>query len=251
MTVQIIAHRGFSSVRPENTFVSFDHAISSGFNLIELDIHLSRDGIPVVMHDETVDRTSNGSGPIKSKTLDELKQLDVGSWFGDDRSINIEIQRIPTLEEIVLKYGTNAHIFIEIKSEEEELLHKTRAILNKAGLLRQSDGKLEIPGVSMISFNKDQLLRSKNIMPELMHGYLVIYSNLEDLDFCKANDLQGYFPYIGTVNVDLVNIANANGISVGVWGAEMAEDLLPVKDIGLSGVTVDWPDKAHKIFNNG
>ena len=250
MTIQIIAHRGFSSIRPENTFASFDHAISSGFNLIELDIHLSSDGIPVVMHDETVDRTSNGLGLIKSKTLHELKQLDVGSWFSDSKSMDIEIQRIPTLEEIVLKYGTKAHIFIEIKSEEKELLHKTRTILNKAGLLKQSDGKLGVPGVSMISFNKEQLLRSRSIMPELMHGYLVIYSSLEDIDFCKANELQGYFPYIGTVNVDLVNLANENDISVGVWGAEKAEDLLAVKDIGLSGVTVDWPDKAHKIFND-
>ena len=251
MTVQIIAHRGFSSVRPENTFASFDHAINSGFNLIELDIHLSRDGIPVVMHDETVDRTSNGSGPIKSKTLDELKQLDVGSWFGDYRSTDIEIQRIPTLEEIVLKYGTKAHIFIEIKSDEEELLHRTQTILNKAGLLQSNDGKLGVPGVSMISFNKDQLLRSKNIMPELMHGYLVIYSNLEDIDFCIINGLQGYFPHIETVNEDLVSLANGMGISVGVWGAEKAEDLLLVKSIGLSGVTVDWPDKAEKVLNIG
>ena len=103
----------------------------------------------------------------------------------------------------------------------------------------------------MNSFNKDQLLRSKHIMPELMHGYLVICSNLKDIDFCKTNDLQGYFPHIGTVNEDLVSLANGMGISVGVWGSEKAEDLLPVKNIGLSGVTVDWPDKAEKVLNSG
>ena len=88
-------------------------------------------------------------------------------------------------------------------------------------------------------------------MPELMHGYLVIYSNLEDIDFCIINGLQGYFPHIETVNEDLVSLANGMGISVGVWGAEKAEDLLLVKSIGLSGVTVDWPDKAEKVLNIG
>ena len=248
MTVQIIAHRGFSSVRPENTFASFEHAINSGFNLIELDVHLSKDGVPVVMHDVTVDRTSNGSGPIKSKTLDELKQLDAGSWFPKDSDMDFGIQRIPTLEEIISTFRSKAHVFIEIKSEEEDLLFKTRDIIKDYGLLKSNAGNLKIPGVSMISFNKEQLVRSKNIMPELMHGYLVIYSDLEDIQFCVSNSLDGYFPHIGTLSRDLIISANKNNISVGVWGAEKPEDLLPVKDLGLSGVTVDWPDLVEKLL---
>ena len=77
----IIAHRGFSSERPENTISSFDHAFNNGFNLLELDVHLSSDGVLVVMHDEKVDRTTNGTGFLKSMTYKEISQLDAGSWF--------------------------------------------------------------------------------------------------------------------------------------------------------------------------
>ncbi|MCL0105240.1 hypothetical protein M1N90_00580 [Dehalococcoidia bacterium] len=246
--MRIIAHRGFSALRPENTICSFDLAMERGFDLLELDIHLSKDGIPVVMHDESVDRTSDGSGLVKSKTLVELKQLDISSWFEGSEDLNLEVQRIPTLKEIVERYGTKAHIFIEIKSDEEELLIQTRTILKNADLVRPNNGELTVPGVSMISFDKKQLLSSKNIMPELLHGYLVIYSDEEDVNFCAANGIQGYFPHIGTVNVNLVNLAKVKGISVGVWGAETPGDLLAVKDLGLSGVTVDWPDQAQEAL---
>ena len=74
--IEIIAHRGYSAERPENTIASFDLAVNSGFPLIELDTHLTLDKIPVVMHDSDVDRTTNGTGPINSLTLEEIKKLD-------------------------------------------------------------------------------------------------------------------------------------------------------------------------------
>ena len=77
----LIAHRGISCQRPENTFASFDYALELGIPYIELDLHLSSDGIPVVMHDATVDRTTNGSGFISDFTKYKLMQLDAGSWF--------------------------------------------------------------------------------------------------------------------------------------------------------------------------
>ena len=75
----LIAHRGISCQRPENTFASFDYALNLGIPYIELDLHLTSYGIPVVMHDETVDRTTNGSGLISDFTKNQLKQLDAGS----------------------------------------------------------------------------------------------------------------------------------------------------------------------------
>jgi glycerophosphoryl diester phosphodiesterase len=79
----LIAHRGFSSSAPENTIAAFDLAIDEGFDNIELDAHLSADGVPVVIHDDTLDRTTNGSGPVSSLTLAELRDLDAGAWFGN------------------------------------------------------------------------------------------------------------------------------------------------------------------------
>ena len=85
-------------------------------------------------------------------------------------------------------------------------------------------------------------------MPELLHGYLTIYADVEDVNFCAVNGIQGYFPHIGTVNADLVHLTKAKDISVGVWGAENPDDLFLVKDLGLSGVTVDWPDQAEEVL---
>ena len=114
--IEIIAHRGYSAERPENTIASFDLAVNSGLPLIELDTHLTLDKIPVVMHDSDVDRTTNGTGPINSLTLEEIKKLDAGSWF----DVAYSNQQVPTLEEILIRYKNRAHIFIEIKSNEEE-----------------------------------------------------------------------------------------------------------------------------------
>ena len=82
--VQIVAHRGSSGDRPENTLPAFAEAVRVKADIIELDVHLSKDGHLIVMHDETVDRTTNGKGRICDKTLTELKELNAGSWFSED-----------------------------------------------------------------------------------------------------------------------------------------------------------------------
>ena len=87
--MKIISHRGYSSKRPENTISSFDYSLEKGFPYIELDIHSTLDGILVVMHDETVDRTTNGIGEIKNMTFSEIKNLDAGSWFDEKFSLNV------------------------------------------------------------------------------------------------------------------------------------------------------------------
>ena len=81
--MHIIAHRGYSSDHPENTLASFDFAIENGFYNIELDIHMTKDGIPVVMHDADVSRTTDGSGLISEMTFEQIKRLNAGSWFKD------------------------------------------------------------------------------------------------------------------------------------------------------------------------
>ncbi len=97
MLTQIIAHRGSKGTRPENTLPSFQAALADGADGIETDVHLSKDGHLIIMHDERVDRTTNGEGRIVDQTLAELKQLDAGAWF-DSAYIGT---RIPTLDEVV------------------------------------------------------------------------------------------------------------------------------------------------------
>ena len=102
--MEIIAHRGFSDERPENTIASFDHAIESGFSYLELDVHLSKDGILYVIHDDTVDRTTDGTGFVRDLHSRDINMLDSGSWF-DKKYFE---QRIPTLESILIRYQGKA-----------------------------------------------------------------------------------------------------------------------------------------------
>ena len=110
-----IAHRGASAYAPENTFSTFDKALALGINHIELDVHFNSDRHVVVIHDDTVNRTTNGSGRVASQTLAQLRALDAGSWFGPQYSE----ERIPSLDEVLERYKGKAHFHIEIKAQAE------------------------------------------------------------------------------------------------------------------------------------
>jgi glycerophosphoryl diester phosphodiesterase len=109
----IIGHRGASAYHPENTMSAFRAAYEMGAEMIELDVTLSKDGIPVVIHDETLDRTTTGQGSVSDHTLEELKTLDAGSWFSDEHAG----EPIPTLEEVLEFAKGKISVNIEIKTE--------------------------------------------------------------------------------------------------------------------------------------
>jgi glycerophosphoryl diester phosphodiesterase len=102
----VIAHRGASSYAPENTLAAFDLALAMGVRQIELDVDFTSDGHMVVIHDDNVDRTANGSGPVTSRTLVALRALDAGSWFGD----KFTDERIPTFHEVLERYACSRRL---------------------------------------------------------------------------------------------------------------------------------------------
>ena len=113
---KIFAHRGSKGTHPENTLASFKEAVRVGSDGIELDVHLTKDGHLVVIHDETVDRTTNATGEIRNLTLAEIKELDAGSWFHNKYAG----EKIPTLEEVLLlltELGFNGQLNIELKTD--------------------------------------------------------------------------------------------------------------------------------------
>ncbi len=113
----IIAHRGASGSAPENTLSAFKKAMEIGVDYIELDIHLSKDGEVIVIHDATLDRTTTGKGPVQDKTLAELQQLDAGSWYGDA----FKNEPLPTLRQVLELANGKTKVLIEIKSPTEGL----------------------------------------------------------------------------------------------------------------------------------
>jgi len=247
--MEIIAHRGFSDERPENTIASFDHAIESGFSYLELDVHLSKDGILYVIHDDTVDRTTDGTGFVRDLHSHDINMLDSGSWF-DKKYFE---QRIPTLESILIRYQGKAHIFIEIKSDSDELINKLRSLLLKHGWINENGTRthtLEVQRVSIISFLPSPLLQSIKLNPEINHGFLMIQPSIENIEFCLSNNIDGFFPYIEYLDQDMVDQVHQKGLFVGAWGFETLSQLSRALEIGVDGVTVDWPSKAFEIISN-
>ncbi|HEX9075950.1 MAG TPA: glycerophosphodiester phosphodiesterase family protein, partial [Anaerolineae bacterium] len=111
MKTLIIAHRGASNWAPENTLAAFQRACALGADGIELDVTLTRDGVPVVIHDDTVDRTTNGKGAVAQMTLEEIRSLDAGSWY----SAEFRGEKIPTLAGVLQAVGQCGLVDIELK----------------------------------------------------------------------------------------------------------------------------------------
>ena len=107
----VIAHRGASAAAPENTIAAFERALTDGADAIQLDVHLSRDDHPVVIHDPTLERTTNGLGPVRGHTMRELKRLDAGAWHG----AAFAGQRLQTLQEVLERFRGRTKFWIELK----------------------------------------------------------------------------------------------------------------------------------------
>ena len=197
--------------------------------------------MPVVIHDETVDRTTDGSGEISSMNFSEISLLDAGSWFDSKYSD----QKIPSLEQVLSRYKDICHIVVEVKSEEKLLIEKLRELLIKFDYMNnQTQNSLDVPGVSVISFVESQVLLSKEIIPEIPHGLLMVQPTDDLISFCLNNNISGFFPYFKMIDYDLVKNVTDKGLSIGAWGLENVSEIDDAFRLGLKGVTVDWPGQV-------
>ncbi len=158
MNYQLIAHRGYSAVAPENTLASFRAAIQEGVWGVELDVHLCADGVPVVIHDETVDRTTNGTGKVMEKTVSQLQALDAGSWFHPQ----FASETIPTLQEVLQLFTPTAiNLLIEVKSPPPWSSQEIKQLIQLLATSR----------CIVISFDHDLLHRLQQLAPQMICGY--------------------------------------------------------------------------------
>lgn len=238
-----IAHRGFSSQAPENTSAAFDLAIENEFYYIETDVQLTADNIPVIIHDDTVDRTSNGKGKVSEKTLSDIKKLDFGSWF----SPKFKGQKILTLSELLKNYNNKIHLVLELKSQQSELCKQIAALIeNESWDEIAGNPMAQIPGLTIISFHLEQILRSIELMPVVRHGWLVGELTDTDIDIASKLGIQGIFPNAKLVSEHSISYAKEKGLFVAVWGIQNAEEVVMLKKFGVSAVTSDWPDKIQE-----
>jgi glycerophosphoryl diester phosphodiesterase len=228
--VMVIAHRGASSYAPENTLAAFDLALEMGVRHIELDVDFTSDGHSVVIHDDTVDRTTNGSGPVTSHTLAALRALDAGSWFGD----KFTGERIPTFHEVLERYKGRVLLHTEIKGHSPSLSQRTADLIGTHGMEEQ---------VTITSFQNVRLEEMRAYAPELPTGWLVVEVSEAIIAQARAMGVAQLCPRANTVTPELVRRLHAEGFVARAWGVTTEDLMQPVVQAGADGMTINFPDK--------
>ena len=241
MKPMIFAHRGACKYAPENTIASFELAVEQGADAIELDAKLSADGKVMVIHDQTVDRTTNGKGKVNQLTHQELKQLDAGSFF-DTRFSG---ERIPTLDEVFESVGRKFFINVELTnyaSRHDELVPLVAEIVKRHELQHS---------VLFSSFAPVNLRRMQQLLPEVPVGLLALEGVLGAINrsaFYMNLSPRIIHPYLRDVNPRLVSLEHQRGRRVHVWTVNEESDLKKMKALGVDGVFTDDPVKALRVL---
>ncbi|MEV5974152.1 glycerophosphodiester phosphodiesterase family protein [Streptomyces sp. NPDC051921] len=218
MSFLTIGHRGVMGVAPENTLRSFVRAEQAGMDAIELDLHLSKDGALVVMHDADVDRTTDGTGPISGKTLAELRELDAGDG-----------ERIPVFEEVLA--AVRAPLQAEIKD-----VAAARAL---AEVIRARDltGRVEV-----LSFHDEALAEIRGLVPGVRTALVADHGQSDVVERALAVGAAALVLNIRYLTQATVERAHAAGLRVIGWVVNTQDDLRLVRALGLDGATTDRPE---------
>lgn len=233
----VIAHRGSSGVAPENTLAAFELAVSQGARAVECDVVLARDGVPVVIHDTTLDRTTNGTGNVADHDWHELARLDAGAWKGAVHAG----ERLPRLGDLLRAAVGKARIVIELKDGDPDAL----AIATRQAIA--SNPGIE---VGVISFIPDVVRAVRRAIPEVAVGYLY----WERQEFARdipavigmAVEMGAHFlgPQTTLVSPALCRAAHDAGLPVSTWTANDPDVMRRLMADGVDAITTDWPDRA-------
>lgn len=233
---KIIAHRGSKGTHPENTLVAFKEAIECGADGIELDVQFTKDGELVVIHDNQVDRTTNGTGEIISFTLRELKMLDAGSWFNPE----FKDERIPTFSEVLevlFQDNFKGLLNIELKTDEKDYPGIEEAV---SDLLH----KRNWPFTYMYSsFNFDSVERMHQLEPTIPLAYIMGDQPRKIRKAEKISYLEGLHPKVTWVLKEQDNVKKSSK-KLRPWTVNSEDDLAVCFELGIEAVHTDYPRRA-------
>jgi glycerophosphoryl diester phosphodiesterase len=237
-----VAHRGASGHAPENTLSAFDKALEMKADYIEIDVQMTQDGELVVIHDTTVDRTTNGTGAVGDYTLNEIQQLDAGSWFGEE----FAGERIPTFEEIIDRYRGKIGILIELKSPEQYpgVEEKVAEALMQRNMYKPNNSKIIIQ-----SFNHESVQRSKELLPNIPHGVLagLTWADITDEQLAQFATYADYFnPNMNIVTDELVDRVHFAGMKIFPYTVRAQEQADNLFKLGVDGIVTDFPEYVYK-----
>lgn len=237
-----IAHRGFSEKFPENTLAAFKAALELGVDMIELDVHLSKDRHVVVHHDDTLGRTNNGQGTLKDHTLDKLKTLDAGSWFDPQ----FAQETIPLLEEALDLVKDKAWVNIEIKASAHERIATPDSIEKQVVQLVQKKG---MTATTVISSFQPDCLRRINQIPEAPHVGLLDGGSQKSLRLIEEIQPYSYHTFYRKLSLDHVQQVHQAGLPLFVFTVNAPRDMENMLHMGVDGIITNAPDTLQTILN--
>ena len=227
----IIGHRGYPAKYPENTLAAFQAAIAAGATMIELDVMLSRDRKLVVIHDATLERTTNGHGAVADYTLAELKSLDAGSRF----DAKFADQQLPELSEVLDLVNGRAYVNIEIKSTAYESHHPPDAVEKQVVELLRQKKMLDTGLISSFDVNILEQIASMKAAPAIAF-ISKKPANKNTVKMCTRLNVFSWHPDFKIVTQKQVYLMHANGIKVFPYNVNTLEEYIAMRDIKVDGV---------------
>jgi glycerophosphoryl diester phosphodiesterase len=240
----ILAHRGDLAHAPENTLPSFSQAIQKGADGVELDAKLTSDGHVIVIHDSTVDRTTDGSGKVSSLALEEIRKLDAGTWFSE----KFNGTKVPLLEEVFEAVGRDKLINIELtnySTPRDGLTQKVCELIERHNNRKQ---------IIFSSFFASNLKIAAQILPEAPRGLLALPGLLglwaRSFGF-MFGDYQALHSHISSASREQVQRAHRIKRRVHVWTANTPDEVIRLREWGVDGIFTDDPETALRSLGRG
>ena len=249
----VMAHRGGQGLWPPNTLYAFQKAVDIGVDVLELDIHATADGVLVVRHDDTVDRTTNGQGAIRNLTLREIKALDAGYPWTANGGATYPYRgkgiTIPTLEQ-VLETLPNVRLNIDIKPQAPKVVPLFAKTLIRYG--RQDD-------VLVGSFHDNQLSHFRQLCPriataagvretQVLFGLSLLHLSAVYQPLANAFQVPEYSGRLHVVTPTFVHAAHAHNMEVHVWTVNEISDMRRLLDWQVDGLITDYPDRLMSLI---
>jgi glycerophosphoryl diester phosphodiesterase len=242
--IGIVAHRGASGYAPESTMSSYRAGIRMNADYVEIDVQMTKDGELIAMHDKTINRTTNGTGPVNQKTLAELKALDAGSWFNDKHPnyahkeyVN---EKVPTLREIFEAFGKTTRYMLETKWPDDNpgLEEKTWALVEEFGLIDR---------VAIQSFSKESLLKFRQWNKNVLLFQLLWYSKSAFISDVMLEEISGYANGISAnflrINESYIRKVKRAGLLIYPYTVNHHANMEIAVKWGADGIHTDYPDR--------
>ena len=246
--ITMVGHRGGKSLGPENTLSVLKKGMASGMQFLEIDIHQTADSVLVLSHDETLNRCTNGNGRIDDHTLEDIQLLDAGSWFSED----FANERVPTLDAALDLVNGNCGLWIEIKGNAKEYPGLERRLVE---LIQVHEAQA---WVQVISFNTKALHRI-HLMDSTIRLQKLLVSNMAAVPWYmdtrlhwgsikKIDFVESYGMFSRSIHPRIIRKIHGWGKKVNAWTINQPARMERLKDLGIDGITTDYPDMLKKVL---